>query len=69
LALENGVTTIAFPAISTGVYRFPLDRATRIAVSTVAEFLQNHTEIQKVTFATFGRDAHRTYVAAVAALA
>src|SRR2546421_3740417 len=42
LAVKKGVKTVAFPAISTGVYRFPLERATQIAVATVAEFLKGH---------------------------
>ena len=58
LALDNGsIHTIAFPAISTGVYRFPLDRATKIAVREVREFLSKHAEIEKVTFACFGSEA------------
>jgi O-acetyl-ADP-ribose deacetylase (regulator of RNase III) len=69
LAVASGVKTIAFPAISTGVYRFPLQRATRIAVDTVAEFLRGHPELEKVIFATFGREAYQTYEEAVAAIA
>ena len=61
LAVENNVKTIAFPAISTGVYRFPLDRATQIAVREVRTFLDAHPEIQEVTFACFGNDALKTY--------
>src|SRR4051812_6376174 len=61
LAIENGVKTIAFPAISTGVYSFPLERATRIAVRAVREFLQSHLEIEQVIFACFGSEALHTY--------
>jgi O-acetyl-ADP-ribose deacetylase (regulator of RNase III) len=61
LAVQHHLRTIAFPAISTGVYRFPLDRATKIAVTTVAEFLESHPEIERVTFVTFGDDAHAAY--------
>lgn len=61
LAVKNGVRTIAFPAISTGVYRFPLERATRIAVATVADYLQTHPMLEGVTFCTFGPEAHRVY--------
>jgi O-acetyl-ADP-ribose deacetylase (regulator of RNase III) len=64
-AVENGVRSIAFPAISTGVYRFPLERATGIAVNTVAGFLQTEPAIERVVFVTFGDDAHRTYRTAV----
>lgn len=69
LADGNGVKTIAFPAISTGAYRFPLERATAIAVATVADFLQTHPALEKVTFCTFGPEAHRAYAQAVEKLA
>ena len=44
LALELGCRTVAFPAISTGVYHYPLEEATRIAVQTVRRFLAEHPE-------------------------
>ena len=69
VAVANGVRTIAFPAISTGVYRFPLERATDIAVNTVAEFLRREPSIERVLFTTFGRDAEDAYTAAVGRLA
>jgi O-acetyl-ADP-ribose deacetylase (regulator of RNase III) len=61
LAVENGIKTIAFPAISTGVYGFPLERATRIAVSTVKDFLSNDDSIEKVIFVCFDDNAYRIY--------
>jgi O-acetyl-ADP-ribose deacetylase (regulator of RNase III) len=66
VAVENGVRSIAFPAISTGVYRFPLERSTRIAVDTVARFLRGEPSIERVVFATFGDEAYATYEEAVA---
>ena len=42
LAVEYGCRTVAFPSISTGIYRFPLDRAAKIAVRTVKKFVQEH---------------------------
>jgi O-acetyl-ADP-ribose deacetylase (regulator of RNase III) len=70
LAREAGVKTIAFPAISTGVYRFPLERAAGIAVSTVADELdRDRGSIEKVIFCTFGAEATETYRAALAELA
>lgn len=42
IALENGIRTIAFPSIATGVYRFPVDLAAKIAVRTVAKFLEDN---------------------------
>jgi len=61
LAVENGVRTIAFPAISTGVYRFPLERATRIALSEVKRFLEQDDSIEKVIFVCFDRRTYETY--------
>lgn len=53
LAAEQGVRTIAFPAISTGVYRFPRPRAARIAIATVGEWLDSREEGLAVTFCCF----------------
>jgi O-acetyl-ADP-ribose deacetylase len=61
VARQNGIHSIAFPAISTGVYRFPLDRATKIAVREVRAFLENHPKPQKVIFVCFGNDVLRSY--------
>ena len=61
LAIDNGIQTIAFPAISTGAYRFPLQRATEIAVREVRLFLKSHPQIQQVTFACFGNEALQVY--------
>ncbi len=44
LAFEHGIRTIAFPSISTGVYRFPVELAAKVAVETVREFLQEHQD-------------------------
>lgn len=66
LAVAKDVKTIAFPAISTGVYRFPLQRATEIAVRTVADVLRHELFIEKVFFACFGDKAYQLYCEAVA---
>ena len=52
LAKENGINSISFPSISTGVYRFPIDKAARIALTTVKEFIQeyNFAEVRFVLF-------------------
>src|SRR5262245_5059124 len=55
LAVDRGAKSIAFPAISTGVYRFPIDLAAQIAVAETASFLRSHEafeEIRLVAFAT-----------------
>lgn len=62
LAVAHDLRTIAFPAISTGVYRFPLQRATEIAVGEVHAFLNKHDrQIERVIFVCFGGDAKAAY--------
>ena len=61
LAVENGVKTIAFPAISTGVYHFPLERATKIAVDEVEKFFGTNDEIKKVIFVAFDDTTYYCY--------
>jgi O-acetyl-ADP-ribose deacetylase len=56
VASERGARTVAFPAISTGVYRFPVDRAARIAVGTTADYLASNADIEQVTFVLFSDD-------------
>ncbi|BCA79203.1 O-acetyl-ADP-ribose deacetylase [Desulfuromonas sp. AOP6] len=53
LAEEKGLTSVAFPAISTGVYRFPIERASRIAVETVRQCLTVARTVRKVYFVCF----------------
>ena len=67
LAVQHKVRSIAFPAISTGVYGFPLERATRIAVREARQFLARHETLEKVVFVCFGQDAYRCYQEAVVA--
>ena len=50
LAVGNGIKTIAFPAISCGVYRYPISEASQIAVETTREFLANSDKIDKLIF-------------------
>ena len=62
LAKENGIHSIAFPAISTGVYGYPLDAATQIAVDTVADWLQSHADYDmKVIFCCFDARTAQAY--------
>ena len=61
LAVKNGIETIAFPAISTGVYRFPLERATRIALNVVKHFLEQDETIKKVMFVCYDRHTFTVY--------
>ncbi len=62
VAVENNVKTIAFPSISTGVYRFPFERACRIAVKTVKEFLEKNELPEKVIFVCYSRPDYETYL-------
>ncbi len=57
LCQTHGLASIAFPAISTGVYRFPADRAARIAVSTVVETLPAAPAVERVIFCCFSNDS------------
>lgn len=57
LALEHGVRTVAFPGISTGVYGYPLEDATRIAITTVGASLARMPAIEQVRLVTFGEQA------------
>ncbi len=56
LAVANGVRSIAFPAISCGIYGYPIPEAARIAVRTVAEFVATEQAIERVILACFGGD-------------
>ncbi|MGL5794568.1 MAG: macro domain-containing protein, partial [Waterburya sp.] len=62
LAKSYGVKTIAFAAISTGVYEFPLDKATSIAISEVKLFLEQDNSIEKVIFVCFERQVYNVYL-------
>lgn len=55
LAAENDCQSVAFPSISTGIYRFPLEKASRIAVRTILEFLEAHPDIE-VRMVCFDRE-------------
>jgi len=61
LAKQHKLRSIAFPAISTGVYRFPLQRATEIAVREVRAFLEQSPLPEKVIFVCFGRETLECY--------
>jgi O-acetyl-ADP-ribose deacetylase len=67
IAAGKNLKSITFPAISTGVYRFPADRAARIAVETARMFLADHPVPERVIFCCFGKasvDAHQAAMTA-----
>jgi O-acetyl-ADP-ribose deacetylase (regulator of RNase III) len=62
LAADHGLASIAFPAISTGIYAFPADRAARIAVGTVASQLVAPRSLKRVVFCCFSEPSARHHV-------
>ena len=69
LAAEHGLPSIAFPAISTGVYRFPADLAARIAVGTVvSEISADARGIERVVFCCFSKESAEHHINAFAEL-
>jgi O-acetyl-ADP-ribose deacetylase (regulator of RNase III) len=64
LAAEHGLTSIAFPAISTGIFGFPADRAAVIALRTVCEALPDLFSIERVVFCCFGAQSREHHEAA-----
>jgi len=69
LAVEHDCRSIAFPAISTGVYGYPLDQAARVAIQTAIQFLQEQGRPELVRFVLFGRPAYDEFAAALTELA
>ena len=61
LAVENGIKTIAFPAISCGAYGYPIQEATEIALKTTRGFLASEDKIEKVIFVLWDADAYEAY--------
>ena len=66
LAAKHSIRTIAFPCISTGAYRFPSERAARIALTEIKKFLEGNKTIEKVFAVCFGKTDHQLYQAVLA---
>ncbi len=62
LATARSIKSIAFPAISCGVYGYPIDQAVRIAVRETSAYLEGYSLPEKVIFACFGREIYEAYV-------
>ena len=61
VAVEKGARTVAFPAISCGVYGYPISDAARIAVRTTGEFLKSHKGVERVRFVLFSQDVYSAF--------
>jgi O-acetyl-ADP-ribose deacetylase (regulator of RNase III) len=65
LALREGLRTVSFPSISTGVYAYPVDLAARVALGAVLSVLERETGLEKVRFVLFDRRTWEAYAAAL----
>jgi O-acetyl-ADP-ribose deacetylase (regulator of RNase III) len=65
LAVENGCGSIAFPSLSTGAYRYPIDQAARVALETAIDFLGEHGKPELVRFVLFDGAAYGAFAAAL----
>ncbi len=68
LALERGLKTVSFPSISTGVYGYPVDKAARVALQAVIDFLKENEGIQEVRFVLFDERTYEAYEKALSDL-
>jgi len=65
LASAKGIKSLAFPSLSTGVYGYPVPDAARIALTTVKDYLAQHSEIELVRFVLFGQPTYEAYAEAL----
>jgi O-acetyl-ADP-ribose deacetylase (regulator of RNase III) len=68
LASEHGIASVAFPAISTGAYGYPMQEAAPVALQTVIDYLRQHPQIKLVRFVLFGQRAYQAYKTALKTL-
>jgi len=61
LCTQNNISSIAFPSISTGIYGYPVEEASRIALKAVIHYLKNHPEIKLVRFVLFDSITYNVY--------
>ncbi len=64
LAVANGLKSVAFPSISTGAYGYPTEEASRVALTSVKDYLEKEDKIEKVTFVLFSERDFNIYVKA-----
>lgn len=65
LAAQYQMKTIAFPAISTGVYEFPVERAAKIAITEIQAFLESNNSLEQVILVCFSQSSYNCYLGAV----
>ena len=68
LADEKGIKSIAFPAISTGIYRFPVERAAKLMLVEATDYLGGKTELQRIVFCLFDGATYRAFECAFATI-
>jgi len=61
VADENNLTSISFPAISAGIFGFPIERCAEIMLKTTIDYLKGQTGLEKVVFCLFGRDSYQVF--------
>jgi O-acetyl-ADP-ribose deacetylase (regulator of RNase III) len=61
LCTQHKIASIAFPSISTGIYGYPVEEASRVALKTIIDYLKDHPEIKLVRFVLFDSNTYRTY--------
>ena len=61
VADENGLTSIAFPALSTGIFGFPIQRCAEIMLKTTADYLDGQTGLERVVFCLFGQESYDVF--------
>jgi len=62
LAVKNKISSISFPSISTGVYRFPVEKASLIALNEIEKFLKNDNSLQNIVIVCFDKNTQTTYL-------
>ena len=68
LADEENIKSISFPAISSGIFGFPIDRCAKIMLQTTIDYLKGQTDIEKVVFCLFGQDSFKAFENQLSAL-
>ncbi len=68
VADQRNLKSVAFPAISTGIFGFPVDRCAHIMLTTTIDYLKGETGIEKVVFCLFGEESYKTFLKELATL-